>query len=204
VCRPLPHAGPPVPSVESWPLPSQAAADRDAARVGSGQSGHARPQGDVGLAGVIRAARCRFGHRPTRHRGVLRALTVERQRVVAAWLDTCRSAVARQPSYGSAELADPSPGCGWALADPTMWQSRPHHGLSRDLGDLRPHASRNSPRSTKRRRKRPNKSRETGRNALYSGRESHNADPLPRYGSTVPHNGHRSPIMGPRPAVGAG
>jgi GNAT superfamily N-acetyltransferase len=59
-----------------------------AALMAAGQSGHARPHGGVGLAGVVRAARCRFGHRLTRHRGVLRALTVERPCVVTGWLDT--------------------------------------------------------------------------------------------------------------------
>jgi hypothetical protein len=110
-------------------------------------------------------------------------------RVVAAWLDTYRSAVARSPR--SRSHYESSPTMSRQRGGPTMshdsenrelWQSRRHHGLSRDLGELCPHASRKSPRFTKRRRKRPHKSRETGRNDFYSGHGSHSADPPPRYG----------------------
>jgi hypothetical protein len=169
VCRPLPHAGPPVPGVESWSLPCQAVADRDAARVGPGQSSRARKAAwGWRMSFALPGAGSGTGRRSIV--GILRALAVERQRASSP------PALTPAGPRGPAAL----------VGGPTMWQSRPHHGLSRDLGDLRPHASRKSPRSTKRRRKRPHKSRERGQNGLYSGRESHSADPPSRWADLTP------------------
>jgi hypothetical protein len=97
---------------------------RGGSRCGSGRAWaiQSRPQGGVGLADVIRAARCRFGHRPAQHRrdtqGVGRRTAA---RVVTARPDACRSAGARSPRRWSHYVAIAA--ASWTFARP--WRPAP-------------------------------------------------------------------------------